>query len=77
MSAQGADLNDKFVALLEQPDFALCGKRQLHPDFVGPVSFRERVGFFRSGNRRRVLWPRIQHLRKIFEPLFSQDLVFE
>ncbi len=77
MAAKRTDLNHQFVALLEQSDFTLCGKRQQYPNFVRSVLLAEGEGLFCSRYRRRIFTCRIQHSGQLLQSLSSQDLVSE
>ena len=58
--AQRPDLHHQFVALLEQPDLALDGERQLQPHFVMAVALGERVRRLGAGDGGGILLLAVQ-----------------
>ena len=75
VAAQAADLYHQFIALLEKPDFAFGGKRQMQAHLVSAVLLDKAVRLFDARQGSRVFAVRIEDRRQFLEPLRPQHLL--
>src|ERR1700756_1234041 len=75
MTSKRTNLNDQFVAFLEQPDIALGCERQTEPHFVNSVLLPEYVRSLRLDHLGRVFPFSIQHFGEIKQSLLTNDFV--